>query len=223
MISAIVFDFDGVLADSEVLHLRAYQEVLAPLGVELSRADYFARYLGFDDAGVFRTFGGDHGLGARARGRSPTSSPESRRSSRRSRRARTCSSPAPHSASDGSRRQFPLGIASGALRHEIEAVLNTGWPPGLFRLHRRVRRYACGQAGAGSVPAGRGPSRAASRLPASQSRTLGGVSSRARTAGLACVGITQTYSADELLGCRARSIDSLDELSPTLIRSLRSS
>ena len=31
MITAIVFDFDGVIADSEVLHLRAYQEVLAPL------------------------------------------------------------------------------------------------------------------------------------------------------------------------------------------------
>ena len=54
MISAIVFDFDGVLADSEVLHLRAYQEVLAPRGVELTREDYFARYLGFDDKGAFR-------------------------------------------------------------------------------------------------------------------------------------------------------------------------
>ena len=28
MIRAIVFDFDGVLADSEPLHLLAYQEVL---------------------------------------------------------------------------------------------------------------------------------------------------------------------------------------------------
>ena len=32
---AIVFDFDGVLANSEPLHLRAYQAVLAALGVDV--------------------------------------------------------------------------------------------------------------------------------------------------------------------------------------------
>ena len=37
----------------------AYQEVLAPLGVELTREDYYANYLGFDDAGVFRTLASD--------------------------------------------------------------------------------------------------------------------------------------------------------------------
>src|SRR6476620_8948864 len=62
MISAIVFDFDGVLADSEVLHLRAYQEVLAPRGLQVSREDYFARYLGFDDNGVLRTVAADRGV-----------------------------------------------------------------------------------------------------------------------------------------------------------------
>ena len=30
---AIVFDFDGVIADSERLHLRSYQEILAPEGI----------------------------------------------------------------------------------------------------------------------------------------------------------------------------------------------
>ena len=53
MIKAIVFDFDGVLADSEPLHLRAYQEVLSQFGVTLSREDYYANYLGYDDEGVF--------------------------------------------------------------------------------------------------------------------------------------------------------------------------
>ena len=35
-LDAIVFDFDGVIADSERLHLRRYQDVLAPLGLQLS-------------------------------------------------------------------------------------------------------------------------------------------------------------------------------------------
>ena len=50
---AILFDFDGVLADSESLHLQAYQEVLAPEGITLTRPEYYERYLGFNDEGVF--------------------------------------------------------------------------------------------------------------------------------------------------------------------------
>jgi HAD superfamily hydrolase (TIGR01509 family) len=37
---AVVFDMDGVLVDSESIHLRAYQHVFAPLGVELTAARY---------------------------------------------------------------------------------------------------------------------------------------------------------------------------------------
>ena len=48
---AIVFDFDGVIADSERLHLRSYQDILAPEGITMSNEDYFNRYLGYDDVG----------------------------------------------------------------------------------------------------------------------------------------------------------------------------
>ena len=61
-LQAIIFDFDGVIADSERLHLRAYQDILAPEGVTLSNRDYYARYLGYDDIGVFKTLGHDQGL-----------------------------------------------------------------------------------------------------------------------------------------------------------------
>jgi HAD superfamily hydrolase (TIGR01509 family) len=61
MLKAIVFDFDGVLADSEPLHLRAYQDVLADEDIVLAEADYYARYLGFDDVGAFAAIGTDRG------------------------------------------------------------------------------------------------------------------------------------------------------------------
>jgi beta-phosphoglucomutase len=38
-LQAIVFDFDGVIADSEPLHLTAFQRTLAEEGVTLSAAD----------------------------------------------------------------------------------------------------------------------------------------------------------------------------------------
>ena len=59
---AIVFDFDGVIADSELLHLRSYQEILAPEGITMSNEDYFNRYLGYDDVGVFKAVGRDHNV-----------------------------------------------------------------------------------------------------------------------------------------------------------------
>lgn len=53
-LDAVIFDFDGVIADSERLHLRAFQAVLEPTAVTLSAEAYYAHYLGYDDHGVFR-------------------------------------------------------------------------------------------------------------------------------------------------------------------------
>ena len=47
----IVFDFDGVIADTEPAHLAAFQDVLATPALSLSTAAYYDRYLGYDDAG----------------------------------------------------------------------------------------------------------------------------------------------------------------------------
>jgi HAD superfamily hydrolase (TIGR01509 family) len=62
MLRAIIFDFDGVIADSEPLHLRAYRHVLGNEGIELTRDEYYSRYLGFDDSGLFRTLANDRGV-----------------------------------------------------------------------------------------------------------------------------------------------------------------
>lgn len=51
---AILFDFDGVITDSEPLHWEAFSEVLRPLGLAFSWKEYTQHYLGFDDRGVFR-------------------------------------------------------------------------------------------------------------------------------------------------------------------------
>lgn len=59
---AIVFDFDGVIANSEPLHCLSFQRVLASESVQLSDEEYYRRYLGFDDVGVFREIGKDRGL-----------------------------------------------------------------------------------------------------------------------------------------------------------------
>ena len=61
LLSAVVFDFDGVIADSEPLHYEGFRRVLARQGVALARTDYYEKYLGYDDAGAFRAALADHG------------------------------------------------------------------------------------------------------------------------------------------------------------------
>ena len=61
-LEAVVFDFDGVIANSEPLHFRAYERVLARAGVMLSEHDYYARYLGYDDVGAFEAIARDREL-----------------------------------------------------------------------------------------------------------------------------------------------------------------
>jgi beta-phosphoglucomutase len=55
MIRAIIFDLDGTLADTEPLHFEAFAAILRPLGIELSRHDYFNCLIGYNDHDCFAT------------------------------------------------------------------------------------------------------------------------------------------------------------------------
>lgn len=61
MFPATLFDFNGVLVDDEHVHLAAFSDTLAPLGISVSEKDYWERYLGFDDVGAFEAILVDHG------------------------------------------------------------------------------------------------------------------------------------------------------------------
>ena len=54
MLKAVIFDFDGVITDSEVLHLRAFNRSLVPFGIEITMKDYYQNYLGFSDFDCYR-------------------------------------------------------------------------------------------------------------------------------------------------------------------------
>lgn len=48
---AVIFDFDGVIADTEPLHFESLRRTLADIQIILTEPDYYANYLGFDDRG----------------------------------------------------------------------------------------------------------------------------------------------------------------------------
>ncbi|MDD5286005.1 MAG: HAD family phosphatase [Desulfuromonadaceae bacterium] len=50
---AVIFDFDGVIVDTEPLHYKSFQRVLEPLELGFSWQDYVDIYMGYDDRDAF--------------------------------------------------------------------------------------------------------------------------------------------------------------------------
>jgi beta-phosphoglucomutase len=216
VIRAVVFDFDGVLADSEPLHLRALQRVLAPLGMEVNRDEYYSRYLGYDDVGAFRAIAADRGL--------TVEEPQIRELIAaksviyQSLLTADVLYTGAVSCVERLSAEYPLGIASGALRHEIVAILGAGSLEQHFRFI-----VASGEAPAGK-PAPDPYLRAAQLHGMTPSACVAIEDSRwgiesALTAGMKCVGITHTYPASELSAADA-IVQHLDELTAQLFRAL---
>lgn len=59
-ISAVIFDCDGVLVDSEVLAIRGERTALAELGLDYSPEDYVRRFVGLHDAAFFEALAADY-------------------------------------------------------------------------------------------------------------------------------------------------------------------
>ncbi len=123
MLRAIIFDFDGVIADTEPLHYSAFRDVLADEGVELTTRDYFDRYLGFSDTGAFREIAADRGYGWTADRIAAFASRKAVRFDRLELDADVLF-PGAEAAIRRAASAVPLAIASGALRSEIVRVLD---------------------------------------------------------------------------------------------------
>lgn len=51
---SVLFDFDGVLADTEPVHCACWSEVLIPKGITLDWGEYRKRFMGIDDREMLR-------------------------------------------------------------------------------------------------------------------------------------------------------------------------
>lgn len=121
-LSAIIFDFDGVIADSEPLHFAALRLTLAEIDISLNESDYYANYLGYDDRGCFIA-----ALTAHQRPAHPSVvEPLMQRKARaylESVKDHLVIFPGVREFVAEAAAAYPLAIASGALRHEIEFIL----------------------------------------------------------------------------------------------------
>lgn len=206
MLRALIFDFDGVMVDSEPVILKLTQEMAAQEGWSVSPEEYYRDYLALDDRGIVEHLYASHGRPIDPR----------RRDERVAWKAHTYEAiirqglPPFPGAVDFVRRaadRFPLAIASGALRPEIEHLLEA------MKLRQAFRFIVSAEDTERSKPDPEIYIKALARLqslPDFQQLKLraseclaiedapGGILA-ARGAGLRCLALTHTRPAAELL------------------------
>ena len=222
-LQAIVLDFDGVIANSEPLHLTAFQQTLAERNIELSAQDYYASYLGFDDVGLLQALARDREIPMNDR---EITALVARKGEKLQSLIHDGEVLFPGAVEfiRAAASEVPLAIASGALRHEILEIVEGAGVASLFTTI----------VASGDTPESK-PSPAPYRLAFEQLRQQTGRSldprrcvaiedsrwglESAQGAGLRCVGVTNSYPADELTGAelvvgglQALTLDALDRL-----------
>jgi HAD superfamily hydrolase (TIGR01509 family) len=122
MLKAIIFDCDGVIADSEPLHMVAMQRVLADEGITLSKEIYYREYLALDDRGCYTKAFHDH---RRELTDDKLRELIARKATQIEPVMRTHLRIFPGVARfiHNAAARYPLAVASGALRHEIDLIL----------------------------------------------------------------------------------------------------
>ncbi|MBK8871004.1 MAG: HAD family phosphatase [Elusimicrobia bacterium] len=123
MLKAIIFDCDGVIADSEHLHFSLFKKVLEPEGIELSQAEYVEKYLAMDDRGCFDAIFG-------ARGKTLSAVDRSRLIGQKTALYQKTATqnlvilPGVVEFVMAASQRYPLAMASGALRDEVLLMLD---------------------------------------------------------------------------------------------------
>jgi len=62
MLKAVIFDFDGVVTDSEPLHYQAINKTISRYNVQVPKEKYWDDYLGYTDIDCFRAISKDYKL-----------------------------------------------------------------------------------------------------------------------------------------------------------------
>jgi beta-phosphoglucomutase-like phosphatase (HAD superfamily) len=121
--AAVLFDFDGVIVNSEPLHFWAFHEVLRGDKIDLSEEEYYRELIGFDDRGAFKHIFEKRGkeLDPRTFLRVMTQKSEKMMDLIQARRYHAL--PGVEEFIRALWWHYPLAICSGALREEIEAML----------------------------------------------------------------------------------------------------
>jgi len=212
-VRGVLFDLDGVLADTEPLHWAAYREVLLELGVDVGVEEYRRRFISQGGGPEYACetyrlpFGPDE---LRAR-----KLPRYLALLRRGVRAR----PGARAALERLRGGFRTAVATNSVRAEVELILGSlGLAPLLDAIVTREDYHDAKPAPDAYLTAARALGLGADECVVVEDtpRGLGA----ALAAGMRAVALPNELTADnDFAGC-TRQLAHLDELTPELLRTL---
>ena len=202
MATGILFDFNGVIVDDEAQHCDALAAALAEYDISLDREAYYRDYLGFDDRECFRFTFARHELPADSKALAKAIERKAAHYAAAIRNSMTLVPGAPEfvrAAADGG---HALAIVSGALRREIELVLDTAG----LREHFTTLIAAEDVSACKPDPQGYRRARASLGVPREYcvvlEDSLPGLAA-ARAAGIRCAALATSHPADALAGADA--------------------
>ena len=120
---AVLFDFDGILVDSEPMHYRAFIEILDPLGMGFPWKKYVETYMGLDDRDAFREAFRAKGVALDEANLGKLVAAKSEAFLRGVRAGVTVYPGAVPLIETLHAAGFPLALCSGALRSDIDPIL----------------------------------------------------------------------------------------------------
>jgi HAD superfamily hydrolase (TIGR01509 family) len=195
-ILGLIFDFDGVLANTEDLHFGAFARIFAGRGWTFDRNEYYETYIGFDDHDLLLNYARNRSLEL-STAELASLAEEKRLAFAMELKTRDVLFEGAREAIEALRPHYALAVASGALHEEIVTVLTTGHLIDAFPVIVGADDVAR------SKPAPDTYLAAAKRLGIDPANCVGVEDSRwglasARDAGMRTIAVTTTATADQL-------------------------
>jgi beta-phosphoglucomutase len=218
---AVIFDFDGVLVDSEPLHFRALRECLAGEGIRITEDEYLREYVAYDDRGSIRIALERHGHPVTPERVQAAAAVKAQAFERLM--AEIPFYPGARALVRALAAEMPIAIASGARRAEIEHILEAGGLREAFSAVigaddvSRTKPDPEPYLAAFELLAPRAPGLTPAEVVVFED-TIPGIAS-ARAAGMKVIGVAQTYPARQL-GLAHQVVSALEGLDVAEVRAI---
>jgi HAD superfamily hydrolase (TIGR01509 family) len=224
MLKALILDFNGVILNDEPLHFAAMRDAVADYGIVLTPEAYWTKYLPFDDTRCLEAICRDHSCRLSAEKRDSALTRKALLYRQLLRGGFPLFPGAAQFISDAARR-YPLALASGARRDEIEMTLDATGLRRHFSVIVAAEDFFQGKPHPDSFLLalqrlneilGPPPIQPQECLVIEDS--VGGIQG-ARAAGMICLAVANSYPR-EALQTANRVITSLEEVKPDSLHTL---
>ena len=221
-IKVIIFDFNGVIIDDEPIHMGLIQDLVKPDGITITKEQYYDNYLAYDDLHCFQQIYKDAHKSLKSEQLNKLVAKKASQYEEAI-KDRLILFPKAVEVVKSFYNLFPLAIASGALRSEIEIVLKKSGLLDCFSVIISADDTTCGKPHPEPYLLALEALNKTLEIPLKAEECLviedaiNGIEA-AQKAGMKCIAVAHSYHAEALKKADL-VIKNIEELSPSLLSS----